>query len=200
MACSSSAVGCGVCSTVSATRSFHPVFSRTSSISIPGCTDARYASPSSPKRNTALEVITAAGPPRGKPTRLRQPGPSPLPGLVRKETHSGRRCFVCSSRTTNRCASDAMSQAPPDPGRRVRPFGRRWRPRVRPECRELQPSYARLDSRGRLSPRVQCWYSQIDCRFPRLGNGLKGIARAFLLCDPFLLVRDDVEQQLFVFR
>src|ERR1043165_1303359 len=72
-------------------------------------------------RRTALVVITAEGPPRGRPTRLRQPGPSPYPGLVMKETLSGRRSFLCSRRTTKRCAREAISHAPPEPGRRIVP-------------------------------------------------------------------------------
>src|SRR5207245_5444888 len=74
---------------------------------------------------TALVVITADGPPRGSPTRFRQPRPSPFPGLVMYETRSGKRCLRCSSSTTKRCAREAISQAPPEPGRRTTPFGPR---------------------------------------------------------------------------
>ena len=61
MAKSSSRVGGGVSSSLSATRSVQPVFARTSSTPTPGCTDARNASPSLPNRSTPKVVISADG-------------------------------------------------------------------------------------------------------------------------------------------
>src|SRR5437879_5533714 len=81
-ALNSFSVGSGVTPQSSETRSFQPVFASTSSTLTPGCVAAKNASPSSSKRRTAFVVITAAGPPRGNPAHLRQPLPSPLPGLV----------------------------------------------------------------------------------------------------------------------
>ena len=100
MAFNSAALGSGVsCNLVAYSQLPSCVVAAHRPLRFRDATEARYASPSSPKRSTALVVITADGPPRGRPTRLRQPGPSPLPGLVTYETRSGKRCLLCSSKS-----------------------------------------------------------------------------------------------------
>src|SRR5215472_4972008 len=82
MAFRSASFGSGVGCKRSEILSFQLVLSITSSTVTPGWMVERNASPSSPKRSTHFVVITADGPPRGRPARLRHPAPSPFPGLV----------------------------------------------------------------------------------------------------------------------
>jgi hypothetical protein len=119
MRVSSSGVGARVSVTVGAERSIQPVFACTSSSVIPGCNDVSIISPESSKLNTPSEVTTVLGPPPDRPTLCRQPLPVPCPAEVKYCTRSRNLRGSCVIMMTVRRANEAISAAPPLPGKRI---------------------------------------------------------------------------------
>ena len=103
-----------------ASKSSKPVFARTCSTVTPGWSASsriRLCSGSKPRMPSV--VTTRETPPKSRPARRRLPSPSSQAGLVTKSTVGTKRRFSCAVRMMTSRHSEAMSLAPPVPGRRT---------------------------------------------------------------------------------
>ena len=70
-------------------------------------------------RSRPRSVITRVGPAPRKPNRVRSPGPSPKPTVVRKSSRSTKVRGFWRIKTMTSRQEAAISGAPPAPGRRT---------------------------------------------------------------------------------